>query len=200
VALVGVGALRRDRTGLGLAAAGAALLARATTNLPFRQLVGIGAGRRAIDVQKTITVGLPVDRVFAFWENPANLPTIMRHVREVRTTPEPGQWHWTVSGAAPAVPIEFDTLVTDRVENRMLAWKTTEHSGVGHAGLIRFDPIEGNRTRLQIRLSYNPPGGALAHGVLTLLGADPKSRLDEDLVRMKTALETGRRAHDIPVS
>jgi uncharacterized membrane protein len=209
-ALVGVGVMRRDPTGLGLAAAGAALLARAATNLPFRRLVGIGAGRRAIDVQKTITVDLPVDRVFAFWENPVNLPTIMRHVREVRATREPGQWHWTVSGAAAAVPIEFNTVVTDRVENRVLAWKTTEDSAVRHAGLIRFDPVGdkssrgvrnpvAERTRLQVRLSYNPPGGALVHGVLSLLGADPKSRLDEDLVRMKTTLETGQRAHDVAV-
>jgi hypothetical protein len=34
---------------------------------------------------------------------------------------------------------------------------------------------------------------------LSLLGADPKSRLDDDLVRMKTALETGHRAHDAAV-
>src|SRR5207249_796162 len=124
-ALVGIGALRRDRTGLALAAAGAALVARAATNLPFRRLVGIGAGHRAIDVQKAITVDLPVDRVFAFCENPANLPTVMRHVRDVRTTTEPGQWYWTVSGAA-AIPIEFVTVLTDRVQNRVLAWKTVK--------------------------------------------------------------------------
>src|SRR5919197_923915 len=68
--------------------------------------------RPAIDVQKAITVDLPVDRVFAFWDNPANLPTVMHHVREVRTTKEPGQWHWTVSGATD-VPIEFVTVLTD---------------------------------------------------------------------------------------
>jgi uncharacterized membrane protein len=49
-------------------------------------------------------------------------------------------------------------------------------------------------------MSYNPPGGALAHGVLYLLRGDLKHRLDEDLVRMKTALETGRRPHDAAVA
>jgi hypothetical protein len=48
-ALIVVGARRRDWIGLGLAAAGSALFARAVTNLEFRRLVGIGAGRRAID-------------------------------------------------------------------------------------------------------------------------------------------------------
>jgi uncharacterized membrane protein len=195
VALVGIGAIRRDRIGLGLAAAGAALVARAATNLPFRRLVGVGTGHQAIDVQKTITVDLPADRVFAFWENPANLPTIMRHVRDVSSTHEPGHWQWTVSGAA-GIPIEFVTVLTERIQDRLLAWKTIEGSTVEHAGMIRFDPLDGHRTRVAVRVSYNPPGGAVAHGILSLLGADPKSRLDDDLVRMKTALETGHRAHD----
>jgi hypothetical protein len=46
VTLAGVGAVRRDRTGLWLSAAGVALIARAATNLPFRRLVGIGGARR----------------------------------------------------------------------------------------------------------------------------------------------------------
>jgi uncharacterized membrane protein len=195
-ALVGAAVVQRNRAGVGLAAAGAALIARAATNLPFRRLVGVGSGRRAIDVQKTITVDLPVDHVFAFWDNPANFPTVMHHVREVRTTKEPGEWQWTISGAT-GVPIEFVTVLTDRVPDRQLAWKTVEGSTIGHAGIVRFDPIDARRTRIGLRLSYNPPGGALGHAVAASLGSDPKSQLDEDLVRMKTALETGHRAHDV---
>jgi uncharacterized membrane protein len=194
-ALVGAAVVQRNRAAVGLAAAGAALIARAATNLPFRRLVGIGAGWRAIHVQKAITVDLPVDRVFAFWDNPANLPTVMHHVREVRTMKEPGHWHWTISGAT-GVPIEFVTVVTDRVPDRQLAWKTVEGSTIEHAGIVRFDTVDARRTRIGLRLSYNPPGGALGHAVAALLGSDPKSQLDEDLVRMKTALETGHRAHD----
>jgi len=45
-------------------------------------------------------------------------------------------------------------------------------------------------------MSYNPPGGALGHGLATLLGSDPKRAMDEDLVRFKSLLEAGRtRAH-----
>jgi uncharacterized membrane protein len=191
-ALVAIGAARRGRIGLGLAGTGAALLLRALTNLEFRRLFGIGAGRRAIDLQKTITLDAPLDQVFAFWDDLTNLPKFMHHVREVRPTRAPGQWHWTVSGATTAMPIEFDAVITRRIPNRILAWKTTEDSMVGHAGMIRFEPVGPNRTRLQVRLSYNPPGGALTHGVLAFFGADPKSRLDEDLVRLKTLLVVGR--------
>jgi uncharacterized membrane protein len=199
-ALIVVGTRRRDWAGLGLAVAGSALLARAVTNMEFRRLVGLSAGHRAIDLQKTIAVDVAVERLFAFWDDFTNFPKFMHHVREVRPTKDPNKWHWTVSGASTAAPIEFDAVVTERIPNHVLAWKTVEGSLVGHAGLVRFDAVEGRRTRLQIRLSYNPIGGALTHGVLAVFGADPRSRLDEDLVRMKTALETGRRAHDAAAS
>ena len=103
---------------------------------------------------------------------------------------------WTISGPT-GVPIEFVTVLTDRVRDRLLAWKTVDGSTIEHAGIVRFDPLDGRRTRIGLRLSYNPPGGALGHAAAILLGTDPKSQLDEDLMRMKTALETGHRAHDV---
>jgi uncharacterized membrane protein len=45
-------------------------------------------------------------------------------------------------------------------------------------------------------MSYNPVMGGLGHAVAALFGADPKSRIDEDLMRMKTMIETGIAAHD----
>jgi len=193
--LLGAALARRDRARLGLGAAGAALVARAATNQPLARLLGLGAGRPAIDVRKTITVDVPVDRIYAFWENPSNLPAILRHVRDVKAADGLGRWRWTMSGALGA-PIEFVTELTDRVPNRQLAWKTAAGSRVEHTGVIRFEPIAAHRTRLDVRLSYRPPGGAITHSILALLGADPKRWLEEDLARMKTALEAGRPVHD----
>jgi uncharacterized membrane protein len=67
---------------------------------------------------------------------------------------------------------------------------------VAHAGRVRFAPAGDGRTRVQIRMSYNPPGGWLGHGVASMFGVDPKHSLDSDLVRMKTLIETGRLPHD----
>ncbi|MGH8538417.1 MAG: hypothetical protein ACREXM_18720 [Gammaproteobacteria bacterium] len=41
-------------------------------------------------------------------------------------------------------------------------------------------------------MSYSLPGGVLGDVVAKLFGADPKTELDEDLLRMKTFLETGK--------
>jgi uncharacterized membrane protein len=40
-------------------------------------------------------------------------------------------------------------------------------------------------------MSYTPPAGALGHGLAMLLGSDPKSRMDEDLARMRDFIERG---------
>jgi uncharacterized membrane protein len=57
--------------------------------------------------------------------------------------------------------------------------------------LIQFERVNGG-TRLDVEMSYSPPAGVLGHVVAKLFGADPKTELDEDLLRMKTFLETGK--------
>jgi uncharacterized membrane protein len=39
-------------------------------------------------------------------------------------------------------------------------------------------------------MSYNPVVGALGHAVASIFGADPKSEMDDDLMRMKSMIET----------
>ncbi len=36
----------------------------------------------------------------------------------------------------------------------------------------------------------------MGHAVAALFGSDPKSEMDEDLMRMKTLIETGNPPHD----
>jgi hypothetical protein len=59
------GAGRRDACGGAIGLAGVTMLARAITNIEVKRLLGVGAGRRAIDIQKTIRINAPVERVFA---------------------------------------------------------------------------------------------------------------------------------------
>ena len=47
------------------------------------------------------------------------------------------------------------------------------------------------RAQVHIQLSYNPPAGAVGHAVAALFGADSKTEMDEDLMQMKTMIETG---------
>src|SRR5690606_34581635 len=79
---------------------------------------------------------------------------------------------------------------------------------VENQGVIRFDEVgvEGQRggqgeqgrraTRVDIKLTYTPPLGTLGHVAASLFGADPKSEMDADLLRLKTVIERGRTPHD----
>jgi uncharacterized membrane protein len=58
--------------------------------------------------------------------------------------------------------------------------------------VVRFQPNEQGGTRVEVRMTYNPPAGALGHAVASLLGADPKHAMDEDLVRFKSLIEEGK--------
>ena len=40
------------------------------------------------------------------------------------------------------------------------------------------------------------PAGVLGHAVAAMFGADPKSEMDADLMRMKHMIETGKPPHD----
>jgi uncharacterized membrane protein len=189
-ALAAYGAIRRGFPGAALGTLGLGLLARGLTNIELKRLVGLGGGRRAVDVQKTISINAPVDQVFALWSNYANFPRFMSNLREVRDLGD-GRSHWVAQGPA-GVPVEWDAVITRYEPNKVLAWKSVPGALVANAGIIRFEPTPGGGTRVDIKLSYNPPAGALGHAVALLFGADPKSEMDEDLVRFKSLIEEGK--------
>jgi hypothetical protein len=47
-----------------------------------------------------------------------------------------------------------------------------------------------------VHFSYHPPGGTLGHAFASALGIDPKTILNDLLMRAKFFLETGREPHD----
>lgn len=158
-------------------------------NLELTRLTGVKAGRRAIDLTKTIKVSAPIDRVFNFWANYENFPHFMSRVEDVRKTGE-GRSRWQLKGPGGAT-VTWNAVLTRFVPNQELAWKTEPDSAVEHAGIVRFMENKDGTTTVNLRMTYNPPAGAIGHGVATLLGEDPKHLLDEDLQRMKTVIETG---------
>jgi uncharacterized membrane protein len=188
-----INALFGRRSGLGFlgGVAGVALIARSSTNMPIDRLVGVR--RPAMDLQKCIEVAVPIERVFETFSQLERFPEFMKHVREVRVRGD-GTSQWVVEGPVGGT-ISWEAVTTRLEPNRLIAWRTLPGSAVDHAGLLRFEPTDGG-TRVFVTMSYTPPAGALGHAVARLFGTDPKSELNDDLMRMKVFLETGRRAHD----
>lgn len=175
-----------------LGVAGGALLARASTNRGLRSLVGLG--ERGITVQKTIYVAAPVERVYGFWTDYQNFPRFMHNVREVLQVAE-NRSHWVVAGPA-GLPVQWTAEITRVVPGQLIRWRSVRDSDVRHEGNVTFEATSDGGTRVLVRLSYIPPAGAFGHAVATIFGADPKSEMDADLMRMKSMIETGHAPHD----
>ena len=185
---------RRDPLNTVLGTIGFGLFIRGVTNLEMNRLLGIGRNCRAVDVQKTINISAPVERVFDFWINYQNFPNFMSNVREV-TPAGQDRSHWVVAGPA-GVPIEWTAEITEMVPNKLLAWRCIDGSVITHTGVIHFEPNRDVGTTVRIKLCYRPLAGVIGHTLAKLFGADPKSEMDADLVRMKTFIETGHPPHD----
>ncbi len=175
-------------------ASGLALLTRSLTNTEVHRLIGTGGGRAAVTVDKTINVNAPPDVVYSLWSNFENFPKFMSNVLEVRNINNELS-HWKVSGPA-GIPVEWDAEITKVVPNELIAWKSIEGSTVANAGYVLFEPNDDGSTEVNVRISYNPPAGMIGHAVAKVFGADPKAEMDQDLMRMKSMLETGQAPRD----
>ena len=174
-----------------LGASGAAMLTRAATNMSFPRLFGFSGG---IVVQKVINVDAPVEQVFSFWTDYQNFPRFMHNVKDVRQVAD-RRSHWVVAGPA-GVPVQWTAEVTGLVPGELIAWRSVRNSDVRHEGAVHFVGTTDGGTRVSVELSYIPPAGAFGHAVAAIFGADPKSEMDADLLRMKSMIETGHPPHD----
>lgn len=181
---------RRDPLATLLGVVGAGLVLRSVTNTQMTCLARASRNGKPIEVHKTITVNAPVEQVFDFWTKYENFPRFMSHLREVRDLGD-GRSHWTAKIPSGAT-VSWNAVITRLVPNEVLEWRSEPGSAIDNAGCIRFETTPEGATRVNIRLTYHPPGGALGHFAARLFGADPKSLMDEDLVRFKGLIEEGK--------
>lgn len=199
IATAGGGALglygfaRRTPGSVMLAALGMGLMARSMTNAPIRRLAQPGRQGSTMHLEKTIYIEASPEIVFDTWNNYENFPQFMSHVKEVRNLGD-GRSHWVVNGPAGTVT-EWDAQLTACERPRLLAWKSNPEATVQNEGRIRFEPVDGG-TRVQVHMSYNPPGGPIGHAAASLFNGDPKKQMDDDLMRMKVMIESGMLLHD----
>jgi uncharacterized membrane protein len=193
-ALTIYGGKRRGALGSVMSAVGVGMLARALTNSETGRLVGVDGDVKGIDIEKTITIDAPVNEVFTYWSHPENFPKFMSHVQEVREI-DAGVYRWKVGGPAGLL-IEWDAAITKYDVNKTLAWKSVPGAIIWQQGVTRFTSNPDDSTRIDVKMSYKPPAGLLGHEIAKLFGVDPKHDMDDDLMRMKSFIETGVAPHD----
>jgi len=197
-ALALYGLRRGSLGGLLIAAVGAALGYRGITGTcQLYEQLGIdtaGAGRSVgnlgVKIDKEIVVNAPPERLYAIWRNFQNLPKILSQIERVEIL-SPTRSRWTLK--AP-VSISWEAeLINDKL-NELIAWRTVGNQSVEHAGSVTFQPIGDGSTRVHVSLQYDPPGGQIGHAVASLFAEDAGSKVEQDLVNFKRAVEEGRLA------
>jgi uncharacterized membrane protein len=175
---------------------GLGLLTRSIVNADTRRMLGIRGGRRSIDIHKTIEIGAPADQVFEFFGNPENLLKISDLITGVQVQ---GGGRFTKEMTLAGLTVQFAERFTCWRPNECLETRSEPDSMIQYQKQFRFERSGENATRLHVLFSYNPAGGILTHTAAAALGYDPKSLLDDLLMRAKTYLETGRQPHDSAV-
>lgn len=199
-AMVGGGVLglyalmRRSPLGWAVGLAGLAVLARALSNQPLRGLAGGKAAGPTIDFEKSVHIDAQPDEVYDLWSNYENFPRFMSHVVQVRDLGR-RRSHWVVRGPAGAA-FEWDSKLIEQSRPRRLAWRSEAGAQIPNSGSVHFEPHRGG-TLATVRMSYSPPAGTVGHGIASMLGADPKREMDDDLARMKSFIERGGLDHEL---
>ena len=182
------GLTRRSLVGMGVRGLGAGLI-MSRLHEPAGLPVGTRERRRTIDIQKTLRIEAPVERVYAFWRDYRNFHRFLSGIRRVDDLGA-GRSHWVLDG--PDGTLEWNAAITVEVPGTLLAWRSEPGAILENAGAVRFSR-EGSGTRLDLRFCYNPPTQA-GDAVAELFGADPRAQLNQDLGRLKSLLESDTRS------
>ena len=189
LSLLTLGVRQRGWAGLGMGVAGAGLLIRAASGAPTARLLSSGGDPYAFEARRSITIGRPVAEVFALLSDYANYPAFMPNVRDMEILP--GLRHrWTMVGPG-GIGVPVRDAITQLVPAEFVAWESEPGSTLPYAGAALFG-ASGSGTRVEARMSYGPPLGAVGDGGARLLGQDPGRQLWDILTRARDYLESGQ--------
>lgn len=211
-ALAVYGLRRRGASGIGVALLGAELVRRGasghclmyealgldtahTSRFAPRDDVVVGRAatvnaRRAIKIERFVTIHVPPDELYAFWRDFENLPRFMRHLESVSVVDDRhSNWIARLPGGRT---IAWTAEIVNDIRNVLIAWKTVGNPDVAHAGSVHFRKAPHDRgTELQLVFDYEPPGVHLVTQIAKLFGQAPDALVRNDLQRFKQLMETG---------
>jgi uncharacterized membrane protein len=146
--------------------------------------------RKAVKVERTVTIEADRQTLYAFWRDFGNLPRFMEHLVSVRVD-SPARSHW-VAKAPAGKTVEWDAEIVNEIDGSLIAWKSVAGTEVPNAGSVHFTDAPGGRgTIVKVVMDVEPPAGKLGVLVAKLFGEDPDREVREDLRKFKQLMETG---------
>ncbi|MGZ8286336.1 MAG: SRPBCC family protein [Allosphingosinicella sp.] len=170
--------------------AGAALAgAIAGAAIPFMLSGRASSGRRdSAVVEESVIIERPPRQIYDFWRDFANLPQFMDNIQSVTKINEMRS-HWVIKAPA-GTKVEFNSLVTEDIPGRLIAWRSEDGATVPNRGRVEFiETSSGGGTNVRTTISYDPPAGAFGRIVAKLFQREPGVQARQDLDRLKQLLE-----------
>lgn len=158
--------------------------------VPF-MFSGRGSGstdRATTTVEESVIIDRPPHQIYDFWRDFENLPQFMDNIESVTKINEVRS-HWKIKAPA-GTSVEFNSLVTEDIPGRLIAWKSEEGASVPNRGRVEFiETSDGRGTNVRATISYDPPAGAVGRVVAKLFQREPGVQARQDLDRLKALLE-----------
>jgi uncharacterized membrane protein len=140
-------------------------------------------------VGRSVTINRPIAELFAYFRDFTNLPTFMENVERIDIV-DAKRSHWVVKGPA-GKSYEWDSLITDEVENSFIAWASEPGADVANSGRVDFRDAGMRGTVVTATILYDPPGGAIGKLIAKMFQREPAIQARRDLRRFKQLMETG---------
>ena len=147
-----------------------------------RQRKKSGAAGMSSTVEESITVNVPVRTAYNQFTQFEEFPKFMDSVHEIRQLDDK-HLHWRADVAGKSE--EWDAEITEQIPDERIAWTST--SGKRNAGVVTFHRLGENKTRVMLRMDYEPQG--LDEKIGDAMGL-VKLQMKANLKRYKQMLES----------
>jgi uncharacterized membrane protein len=104
-------------------------------------------------IQESVDVEVPVRTAYDQWTQFEDFPHFMGGVEEVRQLDDT-RLHWVAEIAG--VHREWDAEITEQIPDERVAW--TNINGLTNGGVVTFQRLAPDRTRVMLQLDFEPEG------------------------------------------
>jgi len=143
----------------------------------------LGKRRSAVAgaIRQSTVVNVPVSSAYDQWTQFEEFPTFMSGVEQVQQLDD-RRLHW--KGKVAGKVRDWDATITEQVPDQRIAWQAT--SGKRNDGIVRFEPLGNDATRVEVEMAFEPEG--VAELVGSAIGL-PERRVKGDLERFRELIE-----------
>ena len=133
-------------------------------------------------VEKNIEVDVPVRTAYNQWTQFEEFPQFMEGVQEVRQLDDK-RLHWKAEIAGKTH--EWEAEIREQDPDHQIVWLSTD--GKFNAGIVKFDQLGPNKTKVHLEMSWEPEG--IIENIGDTLGFATR-RVEGDLQRFKQFIES----------